>query len=173
MEPDRLRSSWIRPCWPFVTLRKASQAQVLRPEGGACRDKGWDAPTRRRSGHSSPNKERPHRRLSTIGKAADMRTRTTDSVTTEDILNALGRYTRESPDGNKAGHQSFDTEGVVARCCSTSTVPPGAVSGFFKTRRIFVMRVKIPPVTAHDLQPLSRSRDAREEASGECQAPIL
>ena len=78
-----------------------SQAQVLRPEGGARRDKGWDAPTRRRSGHSSPNKERPHRRLSTIGKAADMRTRTTDSVTTEDVLNALGRFTRESNESDR------------------------------------------------------------------------
>ena len=28
-------------------------------------------------------------------------------------------------------------EGLVARCRSTSTVPPDAVSGLFKTRRVF------------------------------------
>src|SRR5208282_6427969 len=39
-------------------------------------------------------------------------------------------------DGHAARYQSADIAGVVARCRSTSTLPPGAVSGFFEARRI-------------------------------------
>ena len=66
-------------------------------------------------------------------------------VTTEDVLKALGRYTRESNERDRRtaavlGIKRATFESVAARWRSTSKAHPGAVSGLSETRRLFVMR---------------------------------
>ena len=70
------------------------------------------------------------------------------SVTAEDVLDGLERYTRESNESDRETATKLGVNRVTLKAWlrgdDTSKMYPGAFSGFFKTRRIFVMWVKGP-----------------------------
>ena len=70
-------------------------------------------------------------------------------MTTEDVLEALDRYTRGSDERDRRTAAMLGIKRATLRAWlqgadHTSKVYSGAVSGFSETRRLLVTRVKIP-----------------------------
>jgi transcriptional regulator with XRE-family HTH domain len=66
-----------------------------------------------------------------------MRTETTDSVTTEDVLNALGRYARESNESDRQTATQLGISRVTLQAFLRGVAPPqrcllARVAGFLR-----------------------------------------
>jgi transcriptional regulator with XRE-family HTH domain len=100
---------------------KAPKPKGLRTEKKGLSAKGWHPPAKSRSRYSALNREGLQR---SSEKATGMRTETTDSVTTEDVLNALERYARESNESDRQTAAQLGVSRLTLNSWLRGVAPP-------------------------------------------------